>query len=613
MKHLEGILSSLPTLPGVYIMKDGEGRAIYIGKAKNLKERVRSYIKNSKSDRRPQIPYLLNELSKLDYFVTKNEYEALILENALIKKHKPKYNILLKDDKNYASIRIDPRERFPKLTYTRRISNDGAIYFGPFVSTEALRQTKRLVHKLFLLRDCSDEKFRRHSSRPCLNYYMKLCSGPCAGRIEEDRYREAVKGATMFLKGNTKEVIKLLTENMNKASEEMRYEDAAHYRDQIRFLQKQASIEGLFTAGLKNMDIIGFYREGTNASFVVLFSRGGGIIDKSEYFFNKVTGDDKEVVGEFLKQFYNNDRSSPEEILIPIRFEGLETFSRWLSDRLGRKTKVTVPRRGGKAKLIEVARENARESFRRLLFESQRESYLLHRLKELLSLSNLPERIECFDVSNIQGNTAVASMVRFENGKPVKSRYKRFRIKTVYGVNDYAMLYEVLIRRLKRMNQEGWELPDLILIDGGKGHLNTAYRVISEFGLLGRIDLVSIAKGRKTQETDKLYTVGRKDPVPVRRTSEELFFLMRVRDEAHRFAITYHKKLRALKALSSELDLIPEVGKKRKKVLLSHYSNLSEIKEASIEELSSLPTMTKRAAEEIRKYLKESEDGEEKG
>lgn len=608
-------LKSISTSPGVYLMKDKNGKAIYIGKAKSLRNRVRSYFQNGGRDQRPQIPYLMQEVSNLDYFVTQNEYEALILENALIKKHKPKYNILLKDDKNYASLRLDPRENFPKLSYTRRISNDGAVYFGPFASGEALRQTKRMIHKIFPLRDCTDEKFKRHSQRPCLNYYMKLCLGPCAGKVNEDKYREVVEQGRMFLKGETKNIVKLLSQNMERASEEMRYEDAAHYRDQIRLLEKNLDVKRLIAASLTDKDIVGFYREGKSVEFVVLFSRGGAVIDKAEYSFGNAILEDKEILFEFLQQFYGDGRFIPNEVLIPIRFDGIEVFSRWLSEKAGRRVNILVPKRGAKAKLTEIGTRNAEESFKRKSVEKRKELHVLGGIKDALSLAKIPAAIECFDISNIQGNLAVASMVRFEDGKPAKKRYRRFKIKTVFGVNDYGMMYEALSRRLKRAEQDGWELPDMILIDGGKGQLNIAYQVLTELGLLGKVALASIAKGREDRylgrssremeikEGDKIYIPGRKNSIPLSETSQELLFLMRVRDEAHRFAITYHKKLREKKTLESELDSIPRIGKKRKAMLLKRFGTVSAIREASVKEISSIPGMDKRVAEEVKRYL----------
>lgn len=599
----EEMLKALPASPGVYLMKDDSGRAIYIGKAKNLKNRVRSYFQIGGGDQRPQIPYLVQEISNLDYFVSQSERDALILENALIKKHKPKYNILLKDDKNYSSLRIDLKEKFPKLTYTRRVSKDGTMYFGPFASGEAMRQTKRLIHKIFPLRDCTDEKFRRHFQRPCLNYNMKLCLGPCAGKVDEGRYRETVEGAKMFLKGEVREIIKLLHKNMDRASKEFRYEDAAHYRDQIKFLQKNLDVETLISASLADKDMVGFHRNGESVEFVVLFSRGGAIIDKAEYSFDNAVLEDAEILREFLGQFYDNNRFIPSEILIPLHFEGIEVFSDLLSEKQGKKIRIVVPQRGTKTKLTELAMRNAEESFRRKSFEKAGEINLLEKVKNSLFLPKVPVSVECFDISNIQGNLAVASMVRFENGKPAKSKYKKFRIKTIFGANDYAMMYEVISRRFRRADQPGWELPDLILIDGGKGQLNIAYQVLSELGFLDKVPLASIAKEREDKESDKIYVPGRKNPLALSEKSQELLFLMRVRDEAHRFAITYHKKLRTKKAFESELDAIPGIGSKRKTTLLKHFGSVSAIRGASVEEISNLPGMNRRTAEEIKRRL----------
>jgi len=598
------VLESLPTSPGVYLLKDKKGRSLYIGKAKNLKIRLRSYLtQNIGKDQRSQIPYLMQEICDLDYFVTQNERDALLLENSLIKQKKPKYNIRLKDDKNYASLRLDPREKFPKLTYTRRVLRDGAMYYGPFASGQALRQTKRLIHKIFPLRDCTDEKFKRHSTRPCLNYYMKLCLGPCAGKVDKGRYGEVVEQTKVFLKGERKEIIRLLCTNMNKASEELRYEEAAHYRDQIELLKRHLGVDLHISSSLMDKDVVGFYRDAQFVEFVVLFSRGGAIIDMVEYPFNNATWEDEEIVREFIGQLYGGERFIPQEIIIPLRFEGVEALREWLSEKQGKKIRITVPKRGANLKLLEIACRNAEESFRRRSPEKQKELSLLQRVKDSLSLSKIPFSIECFDISNIQGNIAVASMVRFEDGKPAKSRYRRYRIKTVFGANDYAMIYEVLQRRLKRAEEEDWELPELILIDGGKGQLNIVHQVVSELGFLDKVKLASIAKGGEEGEIDKIYIPGRKDPVPLTKNSQELLFLMRIRDEAHRFAITYHKKLRAKKAFESQLDFIKGVGKRRKETLLKRFGSISGIREASIEEISSIHGMNRRIAQEIKRHL----------
>ncbi|MGH7808381.1 MAG: excinuclease ABC subunit UvrC [Thermodesulfobacteriota bacterium] len=620
---LKEVLDSLPESPGVYMLKDKGGKTTYIGKAKNLRSRLRSYFQQSmEKDQRPHIPYLMQEVQGLDYLVTPDEREALILENSLIKKSKPKYNILLKDDKTYASLKLDPRETFPKLTFTRRILKDGAIYFGPFASGKALRQTKRLIHKIFPLRDCTEGKFKRHTDRPCLNYHMKLCLGPCAGMVDKKKYLEVVDQTKMFLKGERKEIINLLRKNMGRASEEMRYEDAALYRDQIKLLEKHIGTPLHISGSLLDKDIVGCYREGQSVEFVVLFSRGGAIIDKADFSFERAAGEDDEIVREFLGQFYGPDRFMPKEIIIPIRFEGMEVFSEWLSERQGTRVKIAIPERGYKVKLDNLAMRNAEEGFKRKSAERQNQLDLVKQIKDSLFLSDLPVSIECFDVSNIQGDLAVASMVRFENGKPAKKKYKKFKIKTVFGANDYAMMHEVLSRRFTRAEQEGWELPNLILVDGGKGQLNVVNEVINELGFSGKVELASIAKGREIHysirssrinqrghlgsmegDIDKIYIPGRMNPLSLSKNSQELLFLMRVRDEAHRFAITYHKKLRTKKAFESELDFVPGIGAKRKTMLLKHFGSVSRIKEASIEEISSIPGMSRSAAEEVKQYL----------
>lgn len=596
-------VSSIPASAGVYILKDRKGRSLYIGKAKNLRSRVMSYLHEGGDPQRPHIPYLMREVEDLDYFVTRNEREALVLENSLIKQKKPRFNIRLRDDKNYLSLRLDPRERFPRLTLTRRVLKDGALYYGPFASADALRKAKRLIHKVFPLRDCTDEKFKRHSARPCLSYYMGMCLGPCAGKVGEEEYGEAVNRTKMFLRGEKDRIIEILRENMEKASEEMRYEDAAHYRDQTRLLEKNLDEQMFITPGTKDRDIVGFHREGQDAEFSILFSRGGMLIDKAEYSFKNATGSDEDLLGEFISQFYGGNRFIPNEIIIPMEVEGMGDVSEWLSERLGRKVTLSVPERGVKASQLELAGRNALESFQRKHARELGEQDLLERLKSSLHLSRLPAAIECFDISNIQGELAVASLVRFEGGKPARERYRTYRIKTVEGPNDYAMMREVLSRRLTRGEEEGWGTPDLILIDGGKGQLNIAHSVIEELGYAGELDLASIAKGRYEGKSDKIYIYGRKNPIVFSRNSQVLFLLMRVRDEAHRFAITFHKKLRGKRAVSSALDDVPGIGAKRKKELIKRFGSLSGIRDASVDDIAAVPGLNRRIAEELKEKL----------
>lgn len=603
MGDIDQLIRSLPEDPGVYFMKDKRGRIIYIGKAKNLKNRVRSYFNAGGSSHRPQVPYAVRHVGDLDYIVTRDAREALIVENSLIKKYKPKFNLQLKDDKNYPSLKLDTRGRFPRLTYTRKILGDGALYFGPFASADALRKTKKLIHRIFPLRDCTDVKFKRHSERPCLNYFMKICSGPCAGKVSEGEYAEIVQHTKMFLKGKIKEMLGLLRENMARASEELRFEDAAHFRDQINFLEGHPDVQGLISTTHTDHDIVGFYRESNMVAFVLLFSRGGTIIDKSEYYFDNATWEDDETLQEFLSRFYERDRYVPNRIIVPLGFEGMHTSSEWLSEKHGKKIEISVPKRGPRLKLIEVANKNAQEFFKKMFADKQRKLRLLQSIGDALYLGRVPEKIECYDISNTQGSMAVASMVRFESGEPIRNRYKRFKIKSVFGANDYAMMYEVLLRRFKRADQENWELPDLILVDGGKGQLNIAQEVMREIGIPDRVGLAAIAKARLGEESDKIYVAARKNPVVFPKNSSELLFLMRIRDEAHRVAITFHKSVRTKRALKSELDSVYGVGEKRKMMLLKHFGSIPNIMKASVEDIQSIPGMNRKIAEALKQQL----------
>ena len=596
-------LKTIPKSTGVYLLKDKKGRSIYIGKAKDLRSRIASYLNEGEDAQRPQIMYLMEEVVDLDYFVTRSEREALVLENSLIKQKKPRFNIRLRDDKNYLSLRLDPREKFPRLSTTRRVLKDGALYYGPFASADALKKSKRLIHKVFPLRDCTDEKFRRHAARPCLNYYMGLCLGPCAGKSGEEGYRDVVDQARMFLRGEKKQITKLLKSSMQKASDEMRYEDAASYRDQLRLLEKNLDAQMFVTPNTKDKDVVGFYREGQRVEFAVLFFRGGSLVDRTAYSFKNTISEDEDVLEEFLSQFYGGNRFVPGEIVVPLKVRSSRDIGEWLSEKQGRKVLINTPSRGTKLKEVELANRNALESFQRKYSVELKEIDILERIKSSLQLKNIPHSIECFDISNTQGATAVASMVRFENAAYTKEGYKKFKIKNVQGPNDYASMYEVLSRRLNRANQDGWDLPDLILIDGGKGQLNIAQQVLTELGFIDKVDLASIAKGRKEGESDKIYIYGRKNPIVFSKNSDALFLLMRIRDEAHRFAITFHKSLRGKKALVSELDGVPGIGAKRKKELIKHFGSVSKIREGSIEEIASVPGLNKGLAENLKKHL----------
>lgn len=596
------ITKSFPASFGVYIIKDQDDKPIYIGKAKNLKSRVRSYFSKDKNDRH-QIPYMVNEAVSVDYLVTKTESEALLVENSLIKRHKPKYNIRLKDDKTYSSLRLSINEKYPRLAFTRKIREDGALYFGPFASGETLKQTSRLVRKLFPVRDCSDEKFARHKHRPCLSYFIKLCSGPCANKISEKRYNDLVEQTAVFLRGERKELIKIIKASMKKAAEQTNYEDAAYYRDQLKYIEKNVEVEKLISSSLLDKDIVGFFHENDSYEFTVLFSRDGAIVDKADFSVKGFNMKSEDVLREFLGRFYYAERYIPSEVLVQSDIYDSSVYSKWLTEIRGKKADVISPKRGEKLRLIQMAIDNAKESFLRKQNERKRGDSLLESLKKSLSLKHLPKTIECFDISNIQGNQGVASLVRFKEGKSDKNRYRRYKIKTVSGPNDYASMYEVIFRRCLRSEQKGWNLPDLILIDGGKGQLNVALNALKDCGVDDKVDIASIAKIRKNDEVDKIYIPGNKNPIVLNEDKKSIFFLMRIRDEAHRFAITYHKGLRNKLTLKSQIDSIPGVGKKRKLELFKHFGSIEKIKMATIEELSEVKGMNKKAAKNIKETL----------
>lgn len=593
---------SFPSTTGVYIMKGAGGTPVYIGKAKNLRARVMSYFQRG-SDR-GQIPYLVREVDSIDYVVTEGESEALFIENSLIKRHKPKYNIRLKDDKTFSSLRLSVGERFPRLSRTRRIRDDGALYFGPFASGKFLKSTVNLVHRLFPLRDCTQSKFERHSTRPCLNYFMKLCSGPCAGKISEEDYGEIVSQAASFLRGERKKLVRMIREMMERASEEGRYENAAYYRDQLVSLKENAEIEKVSSSRFEDMDIVGFYRDSENYEFTVLLSRGGSVVDKLDFSVKSPHGDEAECVREFLGRFYFSDRYIPKRVLLPLSIRDREGYSEWLTEKKGKRVYVETPRRGAKSELVCFAMKNARESSARKAEEKAKQGTLLRGIRKSAGIKRVPYAIECFDISNIQGHQTVASLVRFRNARPERDRYRRYRITATSGQDDFRSMYEVVYRRSLRVGDDNWDLPDLMLIDGGKGQLNAAYAALRDCGVENEVDLASIAKTEGRGGIDRIYVHGKGEPCDFSSNKKGVYFLMRVRDEAHRFAITYHRELRKGKTLASQMDGVPGIGKKRKLLLLNHFGSVEKIKGATTEELASIKGMTKQAARNVKEFLR---------
>jgi excinuclease ABC subunit C len=600
-------LATLPVSPGVYLFKDGSGEVIYVGKAKSLRARVRHYVRGG--DGRVQIPFLLAQLTDVEVLVTTSEKEALLLEETLIKQYRPRYNIRLKDDKSYWHVKVTVQDQWPRLFLTRQVVKDGSKYLGPFHSSTAVQETLEIVRKVFPLRTCSDIVFRNRT-RPCLEYQIKRCLGPCTLPVEPEEYQRQLKGALLLFEGKNTELADQLTARMHEAAEALRFEDAARLRDQVRALTQTGEKQRVALPLGNDQDIFALYREGGFVEVQVLFVRAGKLVGNQEYSFDDNEFPDEEVLGELLSQFYQGDRFVPDEVLLPIVLEDATAREELLTDRKGKKVTVFCPQRGDKTRLVVMAQENARQSFIEKRRSAEQKEKTLDSLRRALHLRNAPKRIECFDISNIQGNLAVGSMVVFDEGEADKNRYRRFRIKTVEGADDFAMMYEVLTRRYRRALEEH-DLPDLLMVDGGKGQLGVAVEVFRELGIT-EVDLVGLAKMRTEQDpfaeevehsAERVFLPGRKNPIVLKPNSTALFLLQRVRDEAHRFAITYHRLLRAKERLGSPLDTVPGVGPARRKALLRHFGSLKRVREASMEELTYVSGITPAIAQAIQEQL----------
>ncbi|MBI3301148.1 MAG: excinuclease ABC subunit UvrC [Deltaproteobacteria bacterium] len=604
---LEAKLSTLPASPGVYLFKDKAGEVIYVGKAKSLRARVRQYARGG--DGRAQIGFLLAQLADVEVLITNSEKEALLLENTLIKQYWPRYNIRLKDDKSYWSIKVTTQDPWPRLFLTRQVVKDGSKYLGPFHSSTAVQETLEIIRKVFPLRTCSDTVFRNRT-RPCLEYQIKRCLGPCALPVDPEEYQRQLKGALLLLEGKNTELVDQLTARMQEAAEALRFEEAARLRDQIRAIIQTGEKQQVAMPLGNDQDIFGLYREGGFVEVQVLFVRAGKLVGNQGYGFDDNEFPDEEVLAELLTQFYQGDRFVPDEVILPVVLEDVEVREELLAERKGKKVTLLCPQRGDKVRLVEMAQENARQSFIEKRRGAEQKEKTLDSLRRALHLRNAPKRIECFDISNIQGNLAVGSMVVFDEGEPDKNRYRRFRIKTVEGADDFAMMYEVLTRRYRRALEEQ-DLPDLLMVDGGKGQLGVAVEVFRELGIT-EVDLIGLAKMRTERDpfaeevahsSERVFLPGRKNPIVLKPNSTALFLLQRVRDEAHRFAITYHRQLRARERLSSPLDAVPGVGPARRKALLRHFGSLKRVRAATVEELTQVAGVTPAMAEAIRRHL----------
>lgn len=600
------LLKQLPNDPGVYLMHDKKGDILYVGKAKNLHHRVRSYFHNQER-LTPKTQQLVAHIADLEYFVTSSEQEALLLELHLIKRHQPYYNVRLRDDKTYPYLRIDVNEDWPTMHITRRLEKNGSHYFGPFTSAVSLRRTLRVLKKTFPLRSCT-RVIRGTDRRPCLEYHIKRCPAPCIGAISREEYASIVKQVILFLEGKNELVIRELKEQMKKAADSLDFERAATTRDQLQAINKVIAEQRIATRVKEEQDVIAFVNDDDHAYVQVFFIRSGNLLGRESFVLQGTHSEEaSQIMTSFVLQFYAVAPGIPPRLTLQHAIRDRALIENWLSDKRGGKVRVQVPRRGNKKYLVDIAAKNARQSREQLrikqLSSSSALAAALAEIKETLNLSNLPSRMECYDISNIQGSAAVGSMVVFEDGRSKPSHYRRFKIKSVSGADDYAMLQEVIKRRFKRsggMNAEAntWaRLPDLILIDGGRGQLNSVVTAMSELGVIS-VPVAALAK-----ENEEIFVPQKTDPIILSRSSPGLQMLERLRDEAHRFALGYHQKVHNKQAFSSVLDSVPGIGPRRRRALLKHFGSIAAIREAPSEELAAVNGMTHQVARKLKEYI----------
>lgn len=603
---LEEKLRNLPDEPGVYLMKDARGHIIYIGKAVSLWNRVNSYFQKGAKGEKTEI--MVRQIVDIETIVTHTELEALVLESNLIKKHHPRYNIILRDDKNYPYLRFDIKADYPRLEVVRRLKKDGALYYGPYVPAGGMWETLALIRRTFPIAPCKTEFKADKPGRPCVQFQIGRCLGPCAGAADKTQYQDIVSQVRLFLEGKNRDLLDMLKQRMQGASENMEYERAAELRDRISKIEGALEKQKIISSGFENQDVIGAAFEAGRADIQALFIRNGMLLGRKDFYLDDVRGmTEEEILDDFLRQFYAKEMIVPQEVLLPFEIIDRATIENWLTEKRGTNVEVLVPQRGRKRELVQMATENAAQSLREHLLSRKSKERVLMRLQEELGLKNLPRRIEAFDISTIQGTESVASMVSFENNMPDKRNYKKFKIRTVTGQDDFASMAEVIRRRYIKMKVEGI-LPDLILIDGGKGQLNAALDVLKELDIEGP-DVIGLAKARSGEEGsdrefERVFLPGVEEPIILDPTSATTHLVARVRDEAHRFAIAYHRKLREKRAVHSELDDVPGIGEVRKKALLRHFGSVEKIRQATAEELMAVKGMSKKAAEEVANYFR---------
>jgi excinuclease ABC subunit C len=653
-EKIQSVLNSLPHKPGIYIMKDGGGAILYVGKAISLYNRVRSYFQES-SDLSPKNRSMVAKVEDIEFLVVKNEVEALVLESNYIKEYRPKYNVLMRDDKSYPYIKVALTEDFPRVYRVRSFHRDGNRYFGPYTNSGAVDATLDLLNKLFAFRTCRYDAStwappaqgdppagwkQKLLPRPCTQYYIHRCIAPCVAYATREEYDAVIKQVILFLEGKHDEVVKSLQEKMQAAAENLNFEEAARIRDRIqaveRILEKQRIIS---TEGQDDQDVIAFASGEDETCAMTFFFRNGKLIGR-EFFILQGTRDSSpgEVIASFLQQFYESSPHIPPELVVEVEPDDRAVIQSWLREKRKGAISITAPKRGDKLRLIEMVKQNAREVLEqqriKWLTDSQKTQLALEELQEALNLAAPPQRIECYDISNTQGTNSVGAMVVFEAGRPKSSEYRRFKIKTVEGPDDFASHQEVLRRRFRNVAKQAaadvetaseiithtdtgieaadhstsdetltathfqheWALPDLIIIDGGKGQLSAAMEVLQELHI--DIPTVGLAK-----ENEEIFTPGSPEPILLPRTSQGLYMVQRIRDEAHRFGITYHRKLRSDRTFKSVLDEIPGIGPKRKQALMKHFGSVRAMSAASVEDLAALDGMTRDAAEKVKEYI----------
>lgn len=589
-------------LPGVYLMKDAEGTILYVGKAKNIRQRVRQYFIPGR-DGRIMVPYLVSKIDAIDTIIVNSEKEALLLENNLIKQHKPRYNALLKDDKTYIALKISTKEEWPnvQLVRYRGAPEPDGIYFGPYTSAFAARQTLELINRLFPLRQCSMQEFSRRK-RPCLLFQMKRCIGPCCGECTKEEYKKHLQRTIKFLRGQDKEVLNELYEELKRLSENLEFEKAAAIHQTIQHIEKTMEVQHVDSPLGIDADALGLYRHGNEIILVQLFFRGGRLIGSRHYNFSDIAEDDHELLSSFIMQQYKGKQDLPPEILVPVELPDHKALEELLTTK---KISIFVPQRGKKKILLDMAHKNAEAVFKTSKDETSLREKMLLEMKEQFSLTNYPHRIECVDNSNSAGDEPVSSLVVFTDGQKDKKNYRLFRLHVGTKPDDYASMKEVLTRRYKKAKENN-ELPDLLIVDGGKGQLNTALKVFEELNIIG-VDLIGLAKEEsrhdKGMTQEQVFLPNQSEPILLKKNSPILFLLQRIRDEAHRFAITFHRKRRSKKTIRSALQDIPGIGNVKRKRLLTHFGSIKKVELASEDELRAVKGISEANVSAIRQFF----------